>query len=130
MNMRRNGLKYWLLAQVVVCTTSTMLARTTLSLETGWKFCKGDPAGAMMPSFEDKDWETVQVPHDWAIYGPFDGSIDKQVVAIDQNNERMPTEKTGRTGGLPYIGTAWYRNKFNLSEFQAGKELRSFSREP
>ena len=26
-------------------------------------------------------------------------------------------EKTGRTGSLPHTGTAWYRNKFNISDY-------------
>ena len=54
-------------------------------------------------------WERVSVPHDWAIYGPFDRSHDLQTVAVVQNKEKVATEKTGRTGGLPYIGTSWMR---------------------
>lgn len=63
------------------------------------------------------------MPHDWAIYGPFDKEIDKQNVAISQNGENIPTEKTGRTGSLPHIGTAWYRNKFNLSAVETSKKI-------
>lgn len=40
----------------------------------------------------------MRVPHDWAIYGPFDRKNDLQVVAVEQNGEREATEKTGRTG--------------------------------
>ncbi len=29
----------------------------------------------------------VTIPHDWAIYGPFDKEIDKQTIAITQNGE-------------------------------------------
>jgi beta-galactosidase len=36
-------------------------------------------------NFNDSKWETVTVPHDWAIYGPFDKNVDKQSVAIVQN---------------------------------------------
>ena len=48
--------------------------------------------------------ETVTVPHDWAIYGPFDRSHDLQNVAVTQNLETAASVKTGRTGGLPYVG--------------------------
>ena len=58
------------------------------------------------------------MPHDWAIYGPFDKEIDKQVVAITQNGEEIATEKTGRTGALPHIGSAWYRNTFTIPKFE------------
>ena len=54
-------------------------------------------------------WEKVDIPHDWAIYGPFDRSHDLQTVAVVQNGENVATEKTGRTGGLPYMGKGAYR---------------------
>src|SRR5210317_660451 len=74
-----------------------------------WKFKKGNESNAYVENFDDTSWELVQVPHDWAIYGPFDKEIDKQTVAIVQNGEEVATEKTGRTGALPYIGEGWYR---------------------
>jgi beta-galactosidase len=72
--------------------------------------------------FNDKSWQTVSVPHDWAIYGPFDKEVDKQVVAITQNNEKVASEKTGRTGALPYIGEGWYRKEFTLPGFKQGQK--------
>lgn len=79
---------------------------------------KGDVADAMKPDFDDKQWEAVTVPHDWAIYGPFDRSHDLQEVAVTQNLETAASVKTGRTGGLPYVGVGWYRTTF---EAPAGK---------
>jgi len=52
-----------------------------------------------------------------------DREIDKQVVAIEQNGETIATEKTGRTGALPYIGTGWYRNLFSIPELQAHQRV-------
>ena len=73
-----------------------------------WKFRKGD-------NFNATDgWTDVTVPHDWAIYGPFDRSNDLQTVAVVQNKEEVATVKTGRTGGLPYIGKGTYRRKLNI----------------
>lgn len=92
--------------------------RTETLLEKGWKFVKGDVADAMKPDFDDKQWEAVTVPHDWAIYGPFDRSHDLQEVAVTQNLETAASVKTGRTGGLPYVGVGWYRTTF---EAPAGK---------
>ena len=90
--------------------------RTVIQLEKGWKFTKGDPAGAERLLFNDKEWEETAVPHDWAIYGPFDENNDRQNVAILQNTEEVPSFKTGRTGGLPHIGTGWYRKYFSIAE--------------
>lgn len=92
--------------------------RTETLLEKGWKFMKGDVADAMKLNFDDKQWEAVTVPHDWAIYGPFDRSHDLQEVAVTQNLETAASVKTGRTGGLPYVGVGWYRTTF---EAPAGK---------
>lgn len=86
--------------------------RTERYLEKGWRFAKGDHPEATRPLFDDSRWETVAVPHDWAIYGPFDRRHDLQEVAITQNAEAEASVKTGRTGGLPYTGVGWYRTQF------------------
>ena len=73
-----------------------------------WEFRKGH-------DIEAKDgWEAVSVPHDWAIYGPFDKANDLQTVAVVQNGEDVATEKTGRTGGLPYMGKGAYRRTLDI----------------
>lgn len=97
--------------------------REVITLKKGWKFQKGDFENASHISFNDSSWENVSVPHDWAIKGPFNKEIDIQRVAIEQNGETIPTEKTGRTGALPHIGTAWYRNTFTLPENIANKKV-------
>lgn len=97
--------------------------RTVITLKKAWKFQKGQHPEAVNPSFDDSTWETVNVPHDWAIYGPFDKEIDKQEVAIMQNFESVATEKTGRTGALPYIGEGWYRNTFSIPNFDQNKKV-------
>lgn len=87
--------------------------RTEQTLEKGWKFNKGEAAGAESVNYEDGKWQDVTVPHDWAIYGPFDRDNDLQNVAVTQNLEKKASVKTGRTGGLPYVGVGWYRTVFN-----------------
>ncbi|MBQ8225774.1 MAG: DUF4982 domain-containing protein [Bacteroides sp.] len=86
--------------------------RTELLLEKGWRFAKGDVEGASLVTLDDSKWQSVTVPHDWAIYGPFDRSNDLQSVAVSQNFETEASVKTGRTGGLPYVGVGWYRTTF------------------
>lgn len=87
--------------------------RSEYLLEKGWKFTKGEVSNAEMPAFNDAKWETVDIPHDWAIFGPFDKSNDLQNVAVTQNFETQASLKTGRTGGLPYVGIGWYRTTFH-----------------
>ena len=98
-------------------------SRKIITFNDGWKFQKGKQENTASISFDDSKWQSVSVPHDWAIYGPFDKEIDKQNLAITQNGEEIPTEKTGRTGSLPHIGEAWYRIKFDISEKDLSKNF-------
>lgn len=102
---------------------SNSLAQGVVIDLNSWKFFKGDNTSASKVDFDDSRWESVLVPHDWAIYGPFDKEIDKQVVKIEQNNEKEATEKTGRTGSLPFIGVGWYRTKLALHEFTQTQQV-------
>ena len=94
--------------------SAVMEQRTEVLLEKGWKFFRGDISGAAHPGYDDEQWQAVTVPHDWAIYGPFDRDNDLQKVAVTQNFEKQASVKTGRTGGLPYVGVGWYRTTFTV----------------
>lgn len=85
------------------------VAQRTDSTLTSWEFTHGD-------GVEASSWQQVRVPHDWAIYGPFDRANDLQVVAVEQNGESVPTAKTGRTAGLPFIGKGTYRTTFEVPD--------------
>ncbi len=74
-------------------------------LSDGWRFSR-----------DGANWQEVRVPHDWAIAGPFDRSIDLQKVVIRENGEERPTEKTGRTGALPWIGKGEYVRELVIPE--------------
>ena len=78
--------------------------RSDVMLKKGWQF-----------SQDSVNWKSVTVPHDWAIYGPFDRSYDLQKVAVEQNGETEETWKTGRTGGLPYVGKGYYKTTFDVA---------------
>ena len=45
--------------------------RRVITLHEGWEFTKGSPDAKAK-------WNKVRVPHDWAIYGPFDRNNDLQ----------------------------------------------------
>ncbi len=65
-------------------------------------------------SRDGKVWSQVAVPHDWAIAGPFDKKWDLQMVAIEQNGEKEKSEKSGRSGALPWIGEGMYKMNLQL----------------
>jgi beta-galactosidase len=107
----------------IITQISFSQVRTVRELNSNWKFQKGDFENAFQTNFNDSKWEKVSVPHDWAIYGPFDKEVDKQNVAIVQNGEKVASEKTGRTGALPHVGKAWYRNTFTISAVEKNKKV-------
>ena len=104
-----------------VVQTGFAQGRKEYLLTDGWKFSKGDVKGAENVGFADKGWQSVVVPHDWAISGPFNGSNDVQNVQIVQNGESAKSLKAGRTGGLPFIGVGWYRTKLKSSYVKPGQ---------
>lgn len=105
-----------------VALTASAQSKEILLLE-NWRFQRGALDGAEASSYDDSRWQKVTVPHDWAISGPFDKDIDKQVVAIVQNGETEATEKTGRSGCLPWIGEGWYRTNITIPEGYKYAEL-------
>ncbi len=97
--------------------------RIERSLEDGWRFTRQDNPNFKNPNFNDQQWQKVRVPHDWAIYGPFSYKNDQQNLAIAQDGQKKAMEHAGRTGGLPFVGTGWYRRSLDLPLDLVGKKV-------
>ena len=93
------------------------------TLQKRWKFSREDNPEFSGTAYNDAHWESVIVPHDWAIYGPFDMENDIQRTAIKQDGQKAAIEHTGRTGGLPFVGVGWYRTTFDVSTLTNDKEV-------
>ena len=98
---RTNLLVLLALLALTSCSKHKETAFRTDELLTRWQFTH----------VLGEDWQDVTVPHDWAISQPFDRSYDLQEVAVVQNGEQTATVKTGRSGGLPWMGSGWYRTR-------------------
>ncbi len=105
-----------LFVSLFLSAMASVAQRSDKTLKDGWRFHQGDVKGAEDIDFDDSKWERICVPHDWAIYGPFDRSHDLQKVAVKQNGESVATWKTGRSGGLPWAGIGWYRRVLRADE--------------
>ena len=98
--------------------------RIIRKLTYGWKFKKyplgaADPA-AVRPDFDDADWETVRVPHDWAITGTFEPDNDASELSVQQDGIVKAIPHLGRTGALPIVGTGVYRLALDIPEEARG----------
>jgi beta-galactosidase len=80
--------------------------RQTLAFDAGWQFSRGDFAGASLANFSDEGWQSVDLPHDWSILGPFD---------------RL--NPTGGAGAFLPAGVGWYRKHFRLPASDSGKRV-------
>jgi beta-galactosidase len=82
---------------LTACDSSvTEQARLRESFNSGWNFSLGDIENAQKVNFNDSEWRALELPHDWAIEGPF-------------------TKEVNYKGGyLPYPGVAWYRKTFKV----------------
>lgn len=101
--------------------------RERLLMDPGWRFHLGDPdandtfhddphmatylesktgfaTGAAEPSFDDRAWRVVDLPHDWAVEGAF---------SADNNMDH---------GFLP-TGVGWYRKTFEVPTQDLGKRI-------
>jgi beta-galactosidase len=73
---------------------------------------QGNPGGDfpfVQFDFDDKSWEHVDLPHDWAIKGPFQKGWNSEV--------------GGGMGRLPSNDVAWYRKKLDIPSSDAGKSI-------
>jgi len=79
--------------------------RRIVDFNQDWKFAKGSQPGAEKAVFDDSAWQTVCLPHDWAISGPFNPS------------------ENGYAGKLPWKGEGWYRKTFTLDKAPEGQRV-------
>jgi beta-galactosidase len=99
------------------------LGRQIEILKKGWKFTKGEVENGEAIKYDDSQWETVTVPHDWAITGPFDSKNDAQSKKVVADGEKKRKLRLGRTAGLPYMGIGWYRKSFEVAANNVDKKL-------
>lgn len=91
--------------------------RSRESFNEGWKFIRyfnasyenavsdKEPENLFLPSVDDASWRTLDLPHDWAIEGPFSDTLENS------------------TGLLPWKGVGWYRKHFRIEERERGKRI-------
>ena len=119
--MKRTSILTFFVIVITLCITDAVMAqespRSRESFNQGWKFVKyfnasvesvatdREPENLQLPSVNDNSWRTLDLPHDWAIEGPFSDTLE--------NN----------TGLLPWKGIGWYRKHFIVSENDKEKRI-------
>lgn len=76
------------------CSETAYAQRSVQTLKKNWQFSKGEV-------FNAKSAETVSVPHDWAIYGPFDRKKTCKSLPLSRTERRrLPRKPAGRAACL------------------------------
>jgi hypothetical protein len=98
--------KNWLLIGIIflATTVNAQPGRQDKLINQQWKFHFGDIPGASAGSFNDKNWKTVDLPHDWSIESSFS------------------SQWASATGYLPG-GIGWYRKSFIVPATWKGKNI-------
>jgi beta-galactosidase len=119
--MKRIIISVFFITGFILCQSYTTDAQNSPrirdSFNEGWKFIRyfnssdespvasREPENLQMPSVDDKEWRNVDLPHDWAIEGPFSDTLE--------NN----------TGLLPWKGIGWYRKHFIINDSDKDKRI-------
>ena len=94
------------LATLAIAAGPADAQRRRFSMDPGWSFTLGDPAGAERPGFDDRGWRRLDLPHDWSIEG----------------TPRQDAPAGGRGGYYP-TGIGWYRKAFRLPAGPRGRKV-------
>ncbi len=81
--------KYFILVLTLFLSMASW-ARESMLLDSGWRFQTGEVTNAVLPDFNDGDWQAVSVPHNWG---------------WEQAQE----------GRDFYRGPAWYRRELDIT---------------
>ena len=89
--------------------TSASNPRNIIPFDEGWRFWIGDDQAAKELKFDDTNWRTLNLPHDWSIEGPVN-----------------PPPSGEKTGGYFTHGIGWYRKSFTTPKDAVTKVVIEF----
>lgn len=100
--------KFAVLAGLLAAINFSLFAQTGFGerqkINAGWKFVLSDISEAKNKSFDDNQWEKVNLPHDWSVKGKLDSTL------------------ASCTGYLPG-GIGWYRKTLNVPHKEKGRKV-------
>ena len=98
---------YGVITILLILSTLSANARERTLINFNWKFQLNDHPGAMEPTYNDENWQVVNLPHDASIYGAF---VKDTLGGTSQNGYRPR-----------HIG--WYRKHIQINENLKGKKV-------
>ena len=107
--------KLFLLAGLCLLCLVSLAQRDVENFDRDWRFARyglqadgtrlPEPSALEMPMADDRQWRTLDLPHDWGIEGPFRNDLE------------------GCTAKLPWKGIGWYRKHFDVPATDRGRQV-------
>lgn len=102
----------------IACNQHKSTSKREIQFNDNWKFIREDISGAEKLTFDDSNWRTLCLPHDFSIE---DLPVKEGVKQIGPFSEESAG---GASTGHFVGGTAWYRKHFTLKKNDVGKRIR------
>jgi len=115
---QNTGFLFALILFVSCSTQKTDFSQRDQDFDSGWKFNRGDVSGAELTTFDDSQWRTLDLPHDWSIEDLPASEGKKQIGPFSEDSPGKGS--TGHVLG----GTGWYRKTFTLDQSSEGKKVQ------
>lgn len=96
-------------------------ARIVESFNFCWRFMAGDVAGAEQLQFDDSQWRTVDVPHDFQIEQPWVAPDASERADNSDPGANVRSRLSSR--GFKEMGIGWYRKTFTPNAEWKGKRV-------
>ena len=112
--------EFLLILGALISTASSLVAAESseVSFDSGWRFHRGEMAGAERPELNDTAWRTLDVPHDWSIE-----NLPNDAPAVSSGPFSRELSAGGVDTGWVVGGTGWYRKHFKLPRPAAGRRV-------
>lgn len=81
-----------------------------INIDSNWKYQYGSHKEAIAPDFDDSEWRTLDLPHDWSV------ETDAATAAGNNIGPFSKNSTEGSASGQTVGGEGWYRKTFTLSE--------------
>jgi hypothetical protein len=101
---RKQFLLAILLSLIVVPLSAQVSFGSPEKINDQWKFSLNDSRDSQQPAFDDRQWQDIDIPHDWSVRGAL--------------NQRL----FSGTGFLPG-GVGWYRKTIHIPQERQGENV-------
>lgn len=109
------------MVSVICCASFYSAASDCVSLNRGWLFHRGDLPGAELSSYDAKDWETINVPHDFQISQAWVKPSADEKADADNPVANVASRLSSR--GFKEMGSVWYRKNLFAEPAWKGKRI-------